>query len=93
MTYPSRLSPEPSCFVVIEKYFNDGSHQTTTKKLRTDFENLSETFVSDDDADTFSKPFPSYDEAFQYLTSRFYIELVAARSKNRIVKYHTMLHS
>lgn len=72
--------------VVTEKYFSDGTHYTDISTVRTSVDNISESFASNDDCDIFVKPFPSINEAQYYLRSKFYIDLVEQRTRNRLAK-------
>lgn len=74
------------CYVVVEKYFNDGTHKTEAKHVAVSPELLSDSFVSDDICDTFTKVCPSLGEVETYLHSKFYIDLVEQRKRNRDAK-------
>ena len=74
------------CFVIIEKYYNDGTHSTTAKALAVNPDFISESFESDENCDTFIKPVENAEAGWTYLHSKFYIDLVEKRTKNRLAK-------
>lgn len=74
------------CFVIVEKYYNDGTHSTTSKTLAVNPEFISDSFESDENCDTFIKPVATAEEGWNYLHSKFYLDLVEKRTKNRLAK-------
>lgn len=74
------------CYVVTEKYFNDGSHKTVAKPVSTNPDNLTDSFYSDEDCDTFVKVCPTIEDVDTYLHSKFYLDLVEQRKRNRDAK-------
>lgn len=80
------VSTAARCYVVTEKYFNDGTHFTSTKCMMTSSKNISTNFYQSAEADTFVDAFDSEEDALAYLRSPVYISNVQSRSRNRMKK-------
>ena len=74
------------CYVITEKYYDDGSHKTETKAVNTNPDNINDTFFSDEVCDTFVKVCPTIEDVDAYLHSKFYLDLVEKRKRNRDAK-------
>lgn len=81
-----RVCENNYCYIVTEEYFNDGTHNTVTKCVHTNINNVTDSFTESDYSDTFTRPFPTEEDALNYLRSREYINLVSRRCKNRKAK-------